>query len=165
MESCYPSVQHCKQQTMAQVTAFKTRIKKYVELLEWVQRSAMKITGELEYYCYEDRLRVGVFHPEGGKTFKYIWWQHQAQHQALPAGWGSLKLPQVGRVVGADIPYLVAVIRYNGMEQSCWLPPRKKSFPERVVSHWNLLPGEVVIMSTSMAEFKGCDRYPVYFFM
>lgn len=78
----------------------------------------------------------------------------------------GLQLPQVGQwVVGADVPYLMTVIRYNGMEQSYWLASRKKSFPERVVSHWNLLPGEVAIMSTSLAEFKGCDSYVVCFFM
>lgn len=44
--------------------------KKYVELLEWVQRSAMKITGDLEHLCYEDRLKVGVIQPEEGKKLQ-----------------------------------------------------------------------------------------------
>lgn len=42
----------------------------------------MKITGELEHLCYDDKLRVGFVQPEEGKTFKYIKCQHQAQHQA-----------------------------------------------------------------------------------
>ncbi|GAB0187583.1 hypothetical protein GRJ2_001223600 [Grus japonensis] len=110
--------------------------KKDMELLERVQRRAMKLIRGLEHLSYEDRLRVGMVQP--------------GEKAALGRPYSSLPVPKgTYRKAGEGLFTRSWSDRTRGngfklKEGRFRFDVRKKFFTVRVVRHWNRLPRGVV---------------------
>ena len=111
--------------------------KKDMELLELVQRSAMKMIRGLVHLPYEERLReLGLFRLEKRR----LQWHFLAPLQSLKGAYRK-----AGE--GLLIRMWSKRIRGNGFklqEGRFRLDIRKKYFTVRVVKHWNRLPSKAV---------------------
>ncbi|KAK4827896.1 hypothetical protein QYF61_022319 [Mycteria americana] len=112
--------------------------KKDMELLERVQRRAMKVIRGLEHLSYEERLReLGLFSLEKRR----LWADLIEAFQYLKGPTGKLERDFLqGHVV-------------TGQGGRFRLDTRTKFFTMRVVKHWNRLPREVVD-APSLEMFK-----------
>ena len=117
-----------------------------MELLEWIQRRAMKMIRGLEHLPSGDRLReLGLFSLEKRR----LWWDFIASFQYLK---GTYRKPGDGIFTRAYSNR----VRGNGFELEegrSRLDIRKKFFTMKVVRRWNRLPREVVD-APSLEAFK-----------
>ncbi|KAK4830762.1 hypothetical protein QYF61_013251 [Mycteria americana] len=115
--------------------------KKDMELLEWVQRRAMKMIRGLEHLSYRDKLReLGLFSLE----------KRRLQ--------GDLMQPSIGDRLFSKA--CSGRTRSNGFklrEDRFRLDLRQTFFTMRVVRHWNRLPREVV-EAPSLETFKSSHQ-------
>jgi len=120
--------------------------RKDMDVLERVQRRAMKMSRGLEYLCYEDRLReLGLFSLEKSRL----------RDDLLAA---SQYLMGAYRKDGEGLLTRVCSDRTRGngrklKEGRSRLAIRKKFFTTRVVKHWSRLPRESVD-APSLEVFK-----------
>ena len=113
-----------------------------IEMLEWVQRRAMKMIRGLEHLPYEDRLREQrLFGQEKRRFWRDLIVAFQYLKQAYrKAGEGLFRRACSN------------VMRGNGfkLKEGRFRLDIRKKFPVRMVRHWNRLPREFV--DTSFLE-------------
>ncbi|GAB0179749.1 hypothetical protein GRJ2_000440200 [Grus japonensis] len=122
--------------------------KKDIKLLECAQRRTTKIAKGFEGKTYEEQLRsLDLFSLEKKRL-----------RGDLIAVYNFLRGDNGGG--GADLLSLTTSDKTQGNDMKLHqrkfrLDIRKRLFTERVVSHWNRVPREVV-MAPSLSEFKEC---------
>jgi len=120
--------------------------KKDMDVMERVQRGAMKMIKRLEYLSYKDRLReLGLFSLEKSR----LWGDLTAAFQYLKGAYRKDGEGLFTRVCSDRT-------RRNGFklkEGRFRLDIRKKFFTMRVMKHWNRLPREAVD-APSLEVFK-----------
>ena len=116
--------------------------KKHMELLEWVQRRAMKMIRGLKHLPYEDRLReLGLLSLEKRRPYS-----------SLPVSEGTYRKAGEGLFIRACSNRT----KGNGFkleEGRFRLDIRNKFFTVKAVRHWNRLPSEAV-NAPSLEAFK-----------
>ncbi|GAB0197879.1 mitochondrial enolase superfamily member 1 [Grus japonensis] len=128
-----PHLQYC-------VQFWGPQYRRDIELLERVQRRAMKLIRGLEHLSYEDRLReLGLFSLEK----RWLRGDLIAAYQYLKGPTGKLERDCLSG----------SVVMGQGVMGRLRLDVRKKFFTVRVVRHWHRLPREVVD-APSLEVFK-----------